>query len=236
MFKPYILVIAVLLCPAFAAADNLDQAHVAVYGTADIKVAPNEMNWRLTIRNENRELPPTAARHAEIVNKVVSFLKGLNIDKDKLQTSHMQFGENWEYRSDRNVKVGYYASTDITFTITDLNLYEKLWFGLSQIEGVSIQNVEYGHTDRIRLQNECRQKALLAAREKAAALANTIGSQLGEVLKIEESVPYSQPMPFLKTASNVQYGAIDEAAPMQVLEPGQIVISTQVHAVFKLTN
>lgn len=231
----FALLTAVLFCSAIAAADILDQPHVAVYGTSEINVAPNEMNWRLTVRNEDSQLPAVAQKHTEIVNKVVTFLKGLNIDKDKLQTSRMQFGENWKYRNDENVKIGYYASTDVTFTIADLNLYEKLWMGLSQIEGVSIQDVEYGHSDRIRFQNESRQKALLAAKEKAAALAGTLGSNLGEVLKIEESAPQFRPMPYSNLISNESYD-MGQAASMQVLEPGQITISTQVFVVFKLQN
>jgi len=95
MSKCLALVTGVLFCSVFSAADIFDEPHVAVYGTAEIKVAPNEMNWRLAVRNEDKELSPTAQRHAEIVNRVVDFLKGLNIEKDKLQTSRMQFGENW---------------------------------------------------------------------------------------------------------------------------------------------
>jgi len=116
-----------------------------------------------------------------------------------------------------------------------LDLYEKLWFGLAQIDGVSIQNVEYGHSDRIRLQNESRQKALLAARDKAAQLANTLGAQLGGVLKIEEAASQVGPFPVARMASNVMY-AQEAQAPAHVLEPGQIIISTQVHAVFKLRH
>ena len=234
MFR-HLVVAFVLCCSAAFAAGILDQPHVAVYGTAEIKVAPNEMDWRLTVRNEDKELPATAQRHAEIVNKVVKLLNSMNIEKDSLQTSRMQFGENWEYLTNRRTRSGFFASTDISFKITDLNLYEKLWFGLAQIKEVSIQNVEYGHSDRIRLQNESRQKALLAAREKAAALARTLGSQIGEALKIEESAPQFGPVPFARMTANV---ALAEGAgtPAQILAPGQITISTQVHAVFRLVN
>lgn len=233
MVKHMITIAAVLLCSTFAAGEVLEQPHIIVYGTAQIQVKLNEMNWLLNVRNEAKELPATAAAHAQTVQKVLEFLKSHKIDEDKLQTSHMQFGENWKYLDRERVKVGYYASTGISFTISDFDLYQKFWYGLAQIEGVSIQNISYAHSERIRYQNQTREKALLAAREKAVKLAATLGSQIGEPLIIEETVPQSFPVMLSNTALRADMG---EAAPAQSLAPGQLTISTNVRIVFKLKN
>lgn len=231
----HILTAALLVCTATISAQTLQPPHISVYGTADINVTPNEMNWTLIVRNEGKQLAPTAREHAETLDKVLNFLKGLNIDQKKLQTSNMQFGERYEYQERQNVKLGYYASTNIGFTIRDLDLYQKLWFGLSEISQVSIQNVSYGHSDRIRLQNESRQKALLAAREKAEALARTLGSKIGDPLQIEEIPSETPPVPYGLMASNARMEFADGGQP-QVLQPGQITITTQVRVTFKLQN
>ncbi|MCE5185121.1 MAG: SIMPL domain-containing protein [Planctomycetaceae bacterium] len=233
MFARLTLVPALLFCSAFALAETIEQPQVVVFGTAETYIAPNEMDWALTVRNEDAQLPATASRHSETVARVLTFLKGLNIDEKKLQTSRMQFGENWQYQQNRQVKVGYYASTDITFTISDLNLYEKLWMGLAAIEGVSIHAASYDHSDRIRLQNECRQKALIAARDKASALAQTLDSGIGEALLIEEQ-QMPEFRPYSMTA-NTRFDA-GEAGQAQALAPGQITIKTQVRCIFRLVR
>jgi uncharacterized protein YggE len=231
----HVFTAVLLVCAAGASAQTLQPPHISVYGTADINVTPNEMNWTLLVLNEGKELAPTASEHARTVARVLEFLKSLNIDQQKLQTSNMQFGERHEYQERRNVKVGYYASTNIGFTIKDLDLYQKLWFGLSEISQVSIQNVSYSHSDRIRLQNEARQKALLAAREKADALARTLGSKIGAPLQIEEQPSQAPPVPFARMASNVAFDGAEGAQP-QTLQPGRITITAQVRVTFKLKN
>lgn len=231
----HILTAALLVCAAAVSAQTLQPPHISVFGTADINVAPNEMNWMLLVRNEGKELAPTASEHARTVARVLDLLKSLNIDQQKLQTSNMQFGERYEYQERQNVKVGYYASTNIGFTIRDLDLYQKLWFGLSEISQVSIQNVSYGHSDRIRLQNESRQKALLAAREKAETLARTLGTAIDEPLQIEEIPSETPPVPYGLMASNARM-EFDGGSQPQVLQPGQITITTQVRVTFKLQN
>lgn len=157
MIKHFILVSAIFWCSALTTAETLEQPHVAVYGTAEIKITPNEMSWSVNVKNEDKELPMVATQHTATVAKVLEFLKSQKINEDKLQTSRMHFGENWEYTRNKHVKIGYYASTDISFTITDFDLYQKLWFGLAGIDGVSVQNTQYAHSDRIRYQNESRQ-------------------------------------------------------------------------------
>ncbi len=234
MVRKTSLMVALFACSVWSAAQPLEQPHISVYGTAEMNVTPDEMVWSINVKTENRELPAAAAAHDAAVGKVVEFLKGLNIDKDKLQTSQMRFGENWKYIDRENVKIGYYASTDIAFTITDMDLYRKLWFALSGFEGVSIQSIQYGHSERIRLQNESRQKALLAARQKADALAKTLGSQIGEPLRIEEIAAPSFPQPMISNfAARADMG---ETASDQSLALGQITISTKVLVVFRLRN
>lgn len=117
----YVFTAALLVCAAAVSAQTLQPPHISVFGTADINVAPNEMNWILLVRNEGKELAPTASEHARTVARVLDLLKSLNIDQQKLQTSNMQFGERYEYQERQNVKVGYYASTNIGFTIKDLD-------------------------------------------------------------------------------------------------------------------
>ena len=168
------------------------------------------------------------------MNPVFGFLKSLKIKENKLQTSRMQYGEDWKTVNRERVKVGYHASTSIGFTISDFDLYQKIWFGLAEIDGVSIQNTQYAHSDRIRYQNESREQAVLVAREKAVNLAKVLKSQVTEPLKIEEVSQYSS-ISNSNFASN-SISDISQGTSTSGLALGQISISTKVKIVFKLKN
>ena len=120
--KKIALLTAVILCSALTVAESLETPHITVYGTAEIKVTPDEMIWSLNVNTKNKDLPKVAKNHAETVKQVLEFLKSLKIEENMLQTSRMKFGENWEQANRERVKVGYYASTDIGFTISDIDL------------------------------------------------------------------------------------------------------------------
>ena len=234
MNKQIILLAVIVICSGFSAAEVLEQPHIAVFGTAEIKVTPNEMVWSLAVNTKDKNLPVVAENHTDAVKKVLEFLKTLEIKKETLQTSRMQYVEDWKTVNRERVKVGYHASTSNGFTISDFDLYQKIWFGLAEIDGVSIESTRYAHSDRIRYQNESREKAVLAAREKAVNLAKTLGSQIVEPLKIEE-VPQQTYLAGSNFLSNASYD-MSRDTPTTVLALGQISISTKVKVIFKLKN
>lgn len=75
---------------------------------------------------------------------------------------------------------------------------------------------------------------MLAAREKAANLAQTLGSQIAEPLKIEE-VPAQQIYNVPLYANKASFDEGGSTSP-QSLALGQITISTNVKVIFKLKN
>lgn len=241
MSRRIIILLTVAFCTGLSIAGDLEleTPHITVLGTAEVKVTPNEMNWHINVSTRDKELPPVAAKHTETVAKALEFLKSLKIDEDKLQTSSMQFGEEWEYTNRKRIRVGYLASTNISFTISDFDLYQKIWFGLAQIDGVSIQNTQYAHSDRIKYQNESRQKAGKAAREKAEALAQTLGRKITHPLAIEEitapQVYNSNTMMFANIAANSMDNYAEEAN-RDMLALGKLTISTTVRVTFMLAN
>jgi uncharacterized protein len=186
--KTIVSVVVGVFAATTAYAEETQLPHIAVYGTATTEVVPDQMVWSVAVRNKNMVLESAASEHGKTVQTVLSLLKELKVDAKSVQTSRMEFGENREYTSSSWVKSGYYAKTDVSFKVTDLELYKTLWLGLAKISSVSVQNVSYDHTKRIEYRNETRQKALLAAKEKAAVMAKTLGSEIGEPMVVEEDL------------------------------------------------
>ena len=218
--------------------DDADVPHVTVYGTATIQVPPNQMIWALNVRNVDPNSAGAAQAHGATVATLMAFLKQNRIAEETIQTSRMQLGENFKFTRGERVTEGYAASTDVQFTLTDFANYATLWTGLSAIPGVQIRNVSMDHSERIKYQNEARTKAVLAARDKAKAIAETLGMQTGLPLAIEEDLAAVEAYRVVSTniAANVasMAGLPGEVDPSVAL--GTIPIMARVKAVFSMSK
>lgn len=236
MTRTTVSAMGVVFCCAVAGADDIQLPHITVYGTAKSEVNPDEMGWYLHVQNKGAEAREVAEQHAGTVAEVLEFLRQANVNQDSLTTTRMQLGVNREYRNQTWVDEGFVASTDVSFKSTDFSQYKPLWIGLSGIGGVSIKNVRYGHSRRVDLQNETRQKALAAAKDKAIAMATTLGSQIGEPLLVEEDLSVSEAY---WRESFVNYFAAprdSEAGNEEFIALGKVPIQIRVKVAFRLIS
>ncbi|MGD9162423.1 MAG: SIMPL domain-containing protein [Desulfobacteraceae bacterium] len=213
-------------------ADDINLPHVSVFGTAVKKVVPDKMLWNVQVMNKDQSLEDVTKKHIDIVGRVTRLLNSEGIKED-LQTTRMEFGENWTYQSRSRVKEGYFARTYITFSMTDFNKYKKIWLGLAAIEDVSVQNVGYDHTDRINIQNETRVKALKEAKNKASILAESIGSKIAEPISIEEE--WAGDDVIMNNVRMIEKASFDGQSSSSV-SPGLISVRMRVKASFRLVT
>jgi uncharacterized protein len=212
----------------------LEIPHVSVYGTATKNVVPNVLNWSVNVRNIDKTPSAAASQHARAVSSALQFLTEQQIEKSSVQTSQMQLGENWVHKTQQRVQEGYFASTDIGFELRDFEKYTAIWTGLAGLPGVTIQQVAYDHTERIRLQNETRIEAVDAARMKAQTMARTLGVELGGPLVLEED-QQSPSQPLRMSVSNVvTFSGGASESDIEQVAPGTIPIVVRVRAVFGL--
>ena len=162
--------------------------HITVTGTVITDVTPDRLVWSLALKNTGLELAKVAEKHATLSADVLKALKELEIEDKEVQTSQMEFGENMVYRDRDHVKEGYFASTTISFKLADLAKYKVVWLRLASMSHLSVNSVTYDHSKRIELQKETRKKALLAAKEKAVVMAQTLDARVGEVLAMSEDM------------------------------------------------
>ncbi|MDE0569447.1 MAG: SIMPL domain-containing protein [Verrucomicrobiales bacterium] len=213
-----------------SAADN--PPHVTVYGTATTSVAIDQMDWKIRISNKEPGLEEVAKAHSSTVQSVLDFLMENELPEHCIQTSGMEFGEHFvSSKLKGRVRDGYQASSSIKFKVTDLSKYKDLWSGISRMKNVSLNGITYDNSKRIKHQNETRQKALLAAKEKAETLAITLNSEIGKPLFIEE-----ERFGYSRNNFNNVYATNEQAVINDAFAPGQIPITVQIKASFLLVT
>ncbi|MDQ7827243.1 MAG: SIMPL domain-containing protein [Candidatus Eremiobacteraeota bacterium] len=226
----FALLFVIFAVSAPLAADELKQPSIVVYGTATIEIAPDLLIWHLRLCNKGPRMPVVAQENAALTEQVLSYLRRQKIPEANIQTNGMSFGEDWDYNTKIKTKLGYFAETEILFRTNNLESYKALWVDLAENPGVSVEEVCYDHTQRIRYQNESRQKAVLAAREKARYLAETLGCEIGEPLLIEEDLEWQKSA----SMSNIKTILEDESTLGIAIAIGRIPICTRVKVAFRL--
>ncbi len=234
MFRRSSLALLLILCALPAAADEFTTQHITVYGTATLEVAPDQMTWLLTVRTTDPQSERAALAHGSDVAAVLSFLRARGIAETAIQTSRMQLGENWTHGQGPSVRDGFFASTDVSFTLAALDAYPAVWTGLSGLAGVTVHGVDLGVADRTVHQSDARLAAVKAARAKAQAIADALGARLGEPLFVEEELLENSGMPIQAQFSNLAMSAGGAGDAGESVAPGTIPIKARVRASFRL--
>jgi uncharacterized protein YggE len=136
------------------------------------------------------------------------------------------------------VKEGYVASTTISFKLSNLARYKEVWLRLASMSHLSVNSVSYDHSKRVELQKETRKKALLAAKEKAGVMAETLDAKIGEVLAISEDMENGGGWNNRANLNNsVQAIAVaSDGENGSSIAPGTIPIRMRVLVTFRLLN
>jgi len=211
--------------PTFA--ESLDIPHISVTGQSSKSIAPDELTWRISIRNLDKETSQVAKQHSQSVDSVLKYLMAQGIAQKNIQTTQMQLAENRKYEKSSTIIDGYFANSQIVFKLTDLDNYLTLWNGLAKFSEVSTSGINFGHSQAKSFKSELQQQALLNAREKAAQMAATLDMKLGKPLAIEELSWSPQPRAEVMRMA-------DSGGSQQALAAGMIEFSESMKVVFRI--
>jgi uncharacterized protein len=232
--KTKILFLAFLFLPIIAHAET-EIPRISVTGNAKKEVLPDEMNWSLFIQHRDKNLSDLASKHASSTANIVSVIKDSGILSAKIKTTQMSFNEEWDYSGTQRFKNGYTASTSVSFTLNDFSKYLKLWQKLSEYPEVSVNGVNFSHSEYETIQNEIKSAALLNAKNKASKMAETLGVRLGQVIYIgDNSEPIVHPVNYQMRESRMDMMAKSSVGGASPVEPGMIKIDSDVRVDFRI--
>ncbi|MGJ8638786.1 MAG: SIMPL domain-containing protein [Opitutaceae bacterium] len=234
--KKILILITALVTAAIVGASEIEVPHVSVHGTAQIEVIPDLMKWKLTVETKGTDVQKLAEEHDRQVSVLLKFLKEEGIEEQKINTTRINFQENWEYKNKSRIKEGYIAATEIAFELTELDKYRTFWIGLSKVRGVRINSTHFDTTKRIDLQNESRLKALAEAKKKAISLTNALGSKIAEPLLIEEDLSVGQSSSRNAITNNLRQVASSSGTSNASLSLGTVSVSSRVLVKFRITE
>lgn len=160
---------------------------IEVIGSAEMEIVPNEIYMTFTLK----EYLDASRKKVKIESIKADFLKlckEAGVADSSISISSYTGNERWDYYWYRRHKTepDFMSSISYSIVVSSPEKPDKIVVGLNEnaIDNFFISKTS--HSDIEKLRKEVKTRALVATKNKAEYLANSIGEDLGEALLIQE--------------------------------------------------
>lgn len=147
------------------------------------------------IQNEN----------SEKVNVMIEFLKSQNVDKKDIKTQNYSLEPRYQYYNCPHPEssvtpcpppdiVGYTINQTIQVKIRDFAKIGDILSGVVQKGANNVSQLSFQVDDPEKIKSQARTEAIKHAKEKAEAIAKSAGFKVGQLLSLDESGYFPQPI------------------------------------------
>ena len=207
-------------------AQNVDlRRKISVSGTAEQEVTPDIIN--VTISLQEYMNGKTKVTISQLENELETAVKDAGIAKENFTINNLSAYNNIYLRKKNP---DFLASKQYSIRFHDLNKYNQV-LSLVDSRGILSTNIEsYEYSKALVLKRDLKIQALLAAKEKATYLVNSIGAKLGSVIDITEIDNYQDSRIMMSNRAV----SFKEQTPVSDIDFKKIKLSFQVNTVFEI--
>ncbi len=214
-------------CSTFAQSVDL-RRKIEVSGTAEQEVTPDIINVSISLQEYMNGKNKVTIDVLE--NQLENAVKEAGIPKDDFTINNLSAYNNY-YQKKKNPD--FLAAKQYGIRFHDLDKYNRVLSGIDP-KGIQSTNIDsYDYSKITELKHDLKIQALLAAKEKATYLLNSIGEKLGGVIDITE-VDNSGNQGFI--ANRVMSFNAKAPAADSDIDFKKIKLSFQINAVFEIVN
>lgn len=203
MKRNVIILLAVFLswsAMAQAQKNFIDQNYIEVKGFAELEIVPDEIYLNIhldEVDTKNKESIEVLEKQMFVALKKA----GVNLEK---QLSVSDFSGNLISHFIKSADMK--KSKDFELLVHDSNTLGKVFVELDKIKISNISILRVDHSEIEKFRRQVKINAVVAGKEKAAALAEAIGQKVGKAIYINEiSSPYGRPMVSMMRAKSESY-------------------------------
>jgi len=247
--KRSILLTLTLLCLAFSSyAQEIDKLPmITVSGTAEVLIAPDQVVCSLDVTKTNKDLQTAKRLNDESVAKLLELARRYSVSPQDVQTTQISVDMKYESVRDARTRIysddgdeigkrifkGYEVSKTVKVRLTDLSRFDA-FFGEALQTGISsVYSVTFETSKLREHRDKAREMAMKAAKEKATAMAASVGQNIGRAIKITEGNLGGPPAIYGANANSIaSTGSFSES--LVTFAPGAIKIEAQVTVSFQL--
>ena len=228
------LAILFVLGGAASAQEEKPIRSISVSGSVETKIAPDQIVWRITLTDTDNDLRTAKTRNDEKIKSVIALRERLGVGDGDIETGSVNIRRVYErdQRGNRGDFKHFLISRSVTIRQRDLKRFDEFLDTL-----ISSAEMEIGfsfESSRIHeIRAETRLKALQAAKSKAEAMAEVVGSKLGRPLTINENAQSGRWQTPASNATSIQSTPSADLATEKFV-PGAISVQMTVYVTFEL--
>ena len=132
---------------------------IQVSGTAEVSVAPDEVQIQLGVETRDEKLEVAKKQNDERVAAVLQFLKASGIEASDVQTNYVSFQQQYDPRN-MFLTNGYVARRSIGVRLRKIADFERIYSGVVQAGANQSYGVELRSTESRKHREKARQMAL----------------------------------------------------------------------------
>jgi hypothetical protein len=203
---------------------------VKTTGTAEVKITPDRAVIRIGVERQSATAKSAKATVDNISRKILAALKAASIGDKDIQTAYLDLQPTSYY--EKHVRINNFTATQsLSVTIGDLSHLDNVMDAVMSAGANHIDGIEYQSTELRKYRDQARDEATKAAKEKAVALAQALGNQVGKTYAIEEVQQWGE-YSYGGLAANVALERTRGSAPSTA--PGQLTVTASVIVSFDL--
>lgn len=254
--KKFILLFCLLfvfLSNSFA--QELDKTpQIAVTGNAEVLVEPDEANISLDVTKLNKDLAVAKKQNDETTAKILEVTRRFNISAQDVNIRNISveiknriirdpkkpvYDEDGDLTGEK-VFLGYEVSKTIRIKYLDLKKFEELFAELLKTGVTEVNNVSFDTSKLRQYKDQARDMAIKAAKEKATAMAGSIGQTIGKAIRIIEGTISNSTLNYsnisANSTANFRSTPTVETVSTSIgsFSPGTITVSAQATVIFIL--
>ncbi len=173
--------------PTQASQDTCDpKRNIQVSGTAVVNVIPDRVLIQLGVQSNGRTPREVQSQNAAAISRVIKVIKALGVEARDISTDRYIIQPLYEDWDSLRIK-GYRIFNVISITLRDVDKTSTAIAAAFDAGANQVVNVEFYTSELRKYRDQAREMAITAAREKASALAESGGAQIGCVLNITEN-------------------------------------------------
>lgn len=215
-------------------ADDSTERSISVSGKAETRVAPDMAQLQLEIVREDLDAAAARREADAVTGKALDIIAAAGIEDADRDSSGLRVAPQyrWNKSTQKQELTGYRVSRSIEVRLLDLSALGTLLTELSDAGVNRIDEPRMGLQDDESVYQQLLSEASRNARDRAQAIASTLGEELGQVLHVsthEVAVPRPMVMERAMMAADASTSAASES-----YQTGHISYRVTVSASFAL--
>lgn len=147
---------------------------ITVTGRGVIEVGPNYAQLQIEVRTQGREVQQTQVENAQVMNRVIQSLLGLNIPRENIQTAAFNIFPQYDFIDGKQVFRGYEVTNAITVKLEDIEKVGSVIDTAVANGANSVSSIQFGLDNPDVVYQQALQKALQHAQINAQTIAQTM--------------------------------------------------------------